>query len=137
LHRARVIKSRLLVNTERVRKSLPQHVKHPLAGQTSTFGNSGLVYDLRLISAAREALAVLSLSPTPPSVASAPGGSLAQTESNTDSNIPWLAANQVTVATGGSSATSNPTPTLDRSPTPPLLYPSSPTVVSHTSPQSF
>ncbi len=137
MHHARVIKSRLVVNMERARKSLSQHVKLPLAGQTSTFGDSGLIYDLRLISAAREALAVLSLSPTPPSVALAPGWSLAQTESNTGSSIPWLAANQVTVATGGSSATSNTTPTLDRSPTPPLLYPSSPTAVSHTSPQSF
>ena len=143
---ARVIKSRSLGNTSgqsalntlwkgtspqcsnRTIKPLPTRVQ--LSPANRSFGCFGLPNDMRLISAAQEALAVLSSSSTPPSFASAPSVTLAQSGSSTmstGSNMPSHATNRVTEATtlaGESSATSN-TPILDRSPTPPLLYPPS------------
>jgi hypothetical protein len=104
---------------KRTIKSLTKRAQLPPADQS--FGYVGLVNDMCLISAAREALAVFSSSPTPPSVASTQSGS---STVNTGSNMPSHATNQVTAAVvGESSATSN-TPILDPSPTPPLLYPS-------------
>jgi hypothetical protein len=98
------------------------------------FGYFGLANDMRLMSAAREALAVFSSSPTSPSVASAQSGS---STVSTDSDMPSHAANQVTAATtsvAGESTTTPSTPILDPSPTPPLLYPSpftSPVIQPH------
>jgi hypothetical protein len=101
-------------------KSLPERVQLPPADQS--FGYLGLAHDMRLTLAAREALAALSSSPTPPSVPSAQSGS---STVSTGRNMASHATNQVAATTsvaGENSATSN-TPILDRSPTPPLLYP--------------
>ena len=144
---ARVIKSRSLGNTtrqsalntlwkgtspqcrNRTIKPLPTRVQ--LSPANRSFGCFGLPNDMRLTSAAQEALAVLSLSSssTPPSFASAPSATLAQGGSSTmstGSNMLSHATNRVIAATtlaGESSATST-TPILDP-PTPPLLYPPS------------
>jgi hypothetical protein len=100
-------------------KSFTKRVQLPPTDQS--FGYFGLVNDMCLISAAREAQAVFSSSHMPSSVAPAQSGS------STGSNMPSHATNQVTAATtsvaGESNATWN-TPILDPSPTPPLLYPS-------------
>jgi len=112
-------------------KSSPKPVQVPPAYQI--FGYFDLGNDMRLISAAQEALVALSSSPTPPSVAVESGSSAVSTGTNMPSN----ATNQVTAATtsvAGENRTTLETMILDRSPTPPLLYltpspPSSPTIV--------
>ena len=110
-------------------RSSPKPVQVPQSCQL--FGYLG--NDMRLISAAQEALVTLSSSPTPPSVAAESGSSAVNTGNNTSSD----ATNQVATAmtsVAGENCTTLGTPILDRSPTPPLLYPSpsppsSPTIV--------
>jgi hypothetical protein len=112
-------------------KSSPKRLELPPSDQF--FGYFGLVNDMRLVSAAREALVALSSSPTPPSAASAQSGS---STVSTDNNMPSHATTEVPAATtsvAGESAPTPDTPILDPSPTPPLLYPtpsppSSPTI---------
>ncbi|KAF8498556.1 hypothetical protein F5888DRAFT_182048 [Russula emetica] len=101
-------------------KSWPKHVPLPLTDQ-SLNGYFGLANDMHLISAAQEALAVLSFSPTPPSVASAQSGS---STVSTGSNMPSHATNPATNSVAGENSATSNTPILDPSPTPPLLYPS-------------
>ena len=82
----------------------------------------GLANDIRLVSAAQEALVVLSYSSTSPSTEPAPSVSLAQSGSSTvgtGSDIPSHATNQVTTAIVADESGE----ILDPSPTPPLLYP--------------
>ncbi|KAN0121331.1 hypothetical protein V8E52_003919 [Russula decolorans] len=74
-------------------KSSPKPVQVPPAYQI--FGYFDLGNDMRLISAAQEALVALSSSSTPPSVAVESGSSAVSTSSNMPSN----ATNQVTAAT--------------------------------------
>lgn len=115
-------------NGGRTVKFLPKRVQFPPFGPATN--------DMRLISAAREALAVLSSSPTPPSVASAQSGSRTV---STGSNIPSHDTDQVTAATtsvAGECSTTSNTPILDRSTTPSLLYPPI-HVFGHSAPQSF
>jgi hypothetical protein len=75
-------------------KSLSNHVQ--LLSADQSFDYFGLANDMRLISAAREALVVLSSSPTPPSIALTHSGS---STGITGSSMPDHATNQVTAAT--------------------------------------
>jgi hypothetical protein len=104
-------------------KPLPKRV-HPA---DQSFRYFGFAEDTLMISAAREALAVLSSSPTPPSVASTHSGS---STVSTGSTVPSHATNEVKAATASvanESCASSNTPTLDRLPTTPLLYTPPPT----------